>query len=164
MHANVPAAMGALQIRAYGNQYLLAHRADVAMAALYDPFAPGHNSCLACQTCPLSCAGKGQWKWNICWPMVLIVLAWFVVTIIYIVVRATKSLSLGHLVAYGVWVLVVEGLGASTLLLYAFHLCLRPRKHTPPTVRVNECLLPEAWLILRLGCCRPVQLHLCLSL
>ena len=71
--------------------------------------------------------------------MVLIVLAWFVVTIIYIVVRATKSLKLGHLVAYGAWVLVVEGLGASTLLLYAFHLCLRPRKHTPPTVRMSVC-------------------------
>ena len=76
--------------------------------------------------------------------MVLLVLAWFVVTIIYIVVRSTKSLRLGHLVAYGVWVLVVEGLGASTLLLYAFHLCLRPRKHTAPTVRVSKCLLPEA--------------------
>ena len=95
--------------------------------------------------------------------MVLIVLAWFVVTIIYIVVRATKSLRLGHLVAYGVWVLVVEGLGASTLLLYAFHLCLRPRKHTPPTVRVSMCVLPIAWQISRLGCCAPA-LHLCLRL
>ena len=93
--------------------------------------------------------------------MVLIVLAWFVVTIIYIVVRATKSLKLGHLVAYGVWVLVVEGLGASTLLLYAFHLCLRPRKFTLPTVRVRKCGLPSAWQISRLGRCTsaPVQAH-----
>ena len=40
--------------------------------------------------------------------MAFLILAWFVVTIIYIVVRATKSLKLGKATAYGVWVLVME--------------------------------------------------------
>ena len=45
---------------------------------------------------------------NINWLMAFLILAWFVVTIIYIVVRATKSLKLGKATAYGVWVLVME--------------------------------------------------------
>lgn len=40
--------------------------------------------------------------------MAFLILAWFVVTIIYIVVRATKSLKLGKATAYGVWVLIME--------------------------------------------------------
>lgn len=40
--------------------------------------------------------------------MAFLILCWFVVTIIYIVVRATKSLHLGKATAYGVWVLVME--------------------------------------------------------
>ena len=52
---------------------------------------------------------------NINWLMAFLILAWFVVTIIYIVVRATKSLKLGKATAYGVWGLVMED-----------------SKHTPP--------------------------------
>lgn len=40
--------------------------------------------------------------------MAFLILAWFVITIIYIVVRATKSLHLGKATAYGVWVLIME--------------------------------------------------------
>lgn len=40
--------------------------------------------------------------------MAFLIVAWFVVTIIYIVVRATKSLHLGAATAYGVWVLIME--------------------------------------------------------
>lgn len=45
---------------------------------------------------------------NVNWLMALLALAWFVIAIIYIVVRATKSLHLGKATAYGVWVLVME--------------------------------------------------------
>ena len=40
--------------------------------------------------------------------MALLTAAWFIIAIIYIVVRATKSLHLGKATAYGVWVLVME--------------------------------------------------------
>lgn len=50
----------------------------------------------------------GQYLQNINWLMAILTLAWFVVSIIYIVVRATKSLNLGKATAYGVWVLVME--------------------------------------------------------
>ena len=50
----------------------------------------------------------GQHLQNINWIMAFIIMAWFVITIIYIVVRATKSLHLGKATAYGVWVLVME--------------------------------------------------------
>ena len=40
--------------------------------------------------------------------MAFLIVAWLVVTIIYIVVRATKSLHLGKATAYGVWVLIME--------------------------------------------------------
>lgn len=52
--------------------------------------------------------------------MALLTLAWFVVSIIYIVVRATKSLHLGKATAYGVWVLVMEvgSLTVFTVLLF----------------------------------------------
>ena len=66
--------------------------------------------------------------------MVLLVLAWVAVTIAYVVVRATTSLRLGPATAYGVWVLVMEGLGATTLVIYSIHLCVRIRKFTPPPV------------------------------
>ena len=50
----------------------------------------------------------GQHIQNINWVMAFLILCWFVITIIYIVVRATKSLHLGKATAYGVWVLVME--------------------------------------------------------
>lgn len=50
----------------------------------------------------------GQHMQNINWLMAFLILSWFVVTIIYIVVRATKSLKLGKATAYGVWVLIME--------------------------------------------------------
>ena len=80
--------------------------------------------------------------WNIAWEMVLLVLAWLGVTIAYVVVRATTSLRLGPATAYGVWVLVMEALGATTLMIYSIHLCVRIRKFTPPPVsekRANRC-------------------------
>ncbi len=50
----------------------------------------------------------GQHIQNINWVMAFLILCWFVITIIYIVVRATKSLHLGKATAYGVWVLIME--------------------------------------------------------
>lgn len=50
----------------------------------------------------------GQHIQNINWLMAFLILCWFVITIIYIVVRATKSLKLGKATAYGVWVLIME--------------------------------------------------------
>ena len=51
--------------------------------------------------------------------MAILTVAWFVIAIIYIVVRATRSLHLGKATAYGVWVLVMEvtPLLSPTLLL-----------------------------------------------
>ena len=91
---------------------------------------------------PFLDAGPSQRKWNIAWEMVLLVLAWLGVTIAYVVVRATKSLHLGPATAYGVWVLVMEALGATTLVIYSIHLCVRIRKFTPPPVsgeRAHRC-------------------------
>lgn len=87
-----------------------------------------------CSLDPCVDAGPSQRKWNIAWEMVLLVLAWLAVTIAYVVVRATKSLHLGPATAYGVWVLVMEALGATTLVIYSIHLCVRIRKFTPPPV------------------------------
>ena len=87
---------------------------------------------------PFLDAGPSQRKWNIAWEMVLLVLAWLGVTIAYVVVRATKSLHLGPATAYGVWVLVMEALGATTLVIYSIHLCVRIRKFTPPQVSSEQ--------------------------
>ena len=87
-----------------------------------------------CRLEPFPNAGPSQRKWNIAWEMVLLVLAWVGVTIAYVVVRATKSLHLGPATAYGIWVLVMEALGATTLAIYSIHLCVRIRKFTPPQV------------------------------
>ena len=54
------------------------------------------------------CVCTGQHIQNINWGMSFLILCWFVITIIYIVVRATRSLKLGKATAYGVWVLVME--------------------------------------------------------
>ena len=61
----------------------------------------------------------GQHLQNINWIMAFIITAWFVITIIYIVVRATKSLHLGKATAYGVWVLVMEVTLSFTLFMHA---------------------------------------------
>lgn len=58
----------------------------------------------------------GQHIQNINWLMAFLILCWFVITIIYIVVRATKSLHLGKATAYGVWVLIME---------VSLHICLQ---------------------------------------
>ena len=61
----------------------------------------------------------GQYLQNVNWLMAILTVAWFVIAIIYIVVRATRSLHLGKATAYGVWVLVMEvtPLLSPTLLL-----------------------------------------------
>ena len=63
----------------------------------------------------------GQHIQNINWLMAFLILCWFVITIIYIVVRATKSLHLGKATAYGVWVLVME---------VSLHICFQSRPTT----------------------------------
>jgi len=63
----------------------------------------------------------GQHIQNINWVMAFLILCWFVITIIYIVVRATKSLHLGKATAYGVWVLVME---------VSLHICFQSRPTT----------------------------------
>ena len=81
--------------------------------------------------CPTSCtlqfrlAGPSERMRNIAWEVVLLVLGWVAVTIAQVVVCATTSLHLGPATAYGVWVLLVEGLGATTLVIYSIHLCVR---------------------------------------
>lgn len=94
---------------------------------------------------PLNMAGPGKrrlpwagqfWR-NTNWFMTGMVLAWVAITTGYVVVRATQSLkglSTGILI-YGIWVLVVEVLGATTLMLYAVHLMVHVRKFEPPFVR-----------------------------
>ena len=72
-----------------------------------------HQCCLTCDTIPYIVMLRrsihaGQHLQNINWVMAFIITAWFVITVIYIVVRATKSLHLGKATAYGVWVLVME--------------------------------------------------------
>lgn len=61
-----------------------------------------------CSEVQATCVDAGQYMQNVNWLMALLTLAWFVIAIIYIVVRATKSLHLGKATAYGVWVLVME--------------------------------------------------------
>ncbi|KAL3145110.1 hypothetical protein ABBQ38_001719 [Trebouxia sp. C0009 RCD-2024] len=94
---------------------------------------------------PLNLAGPGKRKlpWagqffqNTNWIMTSVVLAWIVVTIGYIIVRASVSLKNLHGadIVYGIYVLVIEALGATTLFLYGTHLMVRHRKFDPPFVR-----------------------------
>lgn len=108
---------------------------------------PGHiqlHVCCSRPSRPFPLAlPAGKVASNTCWPMVVVIVAWIAVTIVYIVIRATQSLGLRPkgLVAYGVWVLVLEVLGCSTLMIYALHLTLRIRKWTPPHVsgRCTAC-------------------------
>ena len=74
----------------------------------------------------------GQYMQNVNWLMALLALAWFIIAIIYIVVRATKSLHLGKATAYGVWVLVME-VSQPTHLTQG-PLCLNTRLTTNATV------------------------------
>lgn len=94
---------------------------------------------------PLDMAGPGKRKlqWagqffqNTNWFMTGMVLAWLAVTVGYVVVRSSQSikpLKIGVKI-YGIWVLVIEVLGASTLLIYAVHLMVNVRKFEPPFVR-----------------------------
>ena len=67
-----------------------------------------HYSCARVRYQAQKAVNAGQHIQNINWVMAFLILCWFVITIIYIVVRATKSLKLGKATAYGVWVLVME--------------------------------------------------------
>jgi cellulose synthase/poly-beta-1,6-N-acetylglucosamine synthase-like glycosyltransferase len=126
---------------------------------------------------------QGKWLANIFWPMVVVVMAWFGVTIAYIVVRATQSLGLGKLTAYGVWVLVIEALGATTLFIYAIHLMVAshkrweaPKVRQPFSVRVLipcykedietleetvECAIEAAKVAMSKGMANAVHIYLC---
>ena len=67
----------------------------------------------------------GQFFQNTNWIMTSVVLAWLVITIGYIAVRATQSLNFtenkGGLMVYGILVLTVEVSALSPLTLLAQH-------------------------------------------
>ena len=71
------------------------------------------------------CFSAGQFFRNTNWLMTGMVLAWVAITIAYVYVRAAKSLAFKHgqeqnpkgLLAYGIWVLIVE-VGSCTPLLH----------------------------------------------
>ena len=77
------------------------------------------------------CFPAGQFFRNTNWFMTGVVLAWVAITVAYVYVRAAQSLAFKHgveqnprgLLAYGIWVLIVE-VGSCTHLLQATGLAI----------------------------------------
>ena len=68
------------------------------------------------------------------WPGSVVMAIYVVCFLFYMWVRVTKTLDLGRYLGYGVFVLIVEIMGATTTILYGINLLRHP---------VNEPLLDD---------------------
>ena len=97
---------------------------------------------------------QSRWSWSGLAIMVVYALAF----LFYMWVRVTKTLDLGRYLPYGILVLIIEIMGATTTLLYGVNLLRHPVNPPPPEDPANPGLpkvqppLRRSTLFLGHGC------------